>query len=283
MFMTPTAAMADYILPAAFWPEVNQIMDLPAVAEHAVIAQQKVVSVGECRQDEDILTELALRLELPGASETLKDILNYRLAPLKITFNELKEKSYIFPEMHYYKFMDKGFRTPSGKVELYSNSLRRMGYDPLPVYIEPPESPVSTPQLLKEFPLVLTTGARRNEFFHSEHRQIKSLRKQRLFPVVEINVQDAENNDIKHGDLVYISSPRGRIKMKAFVTKDIVKGIVNIDHGWWFPEKQDADFGIWESNANLLTSDKPPYDKAFGSYQLRGLLCSIQKIKVKQP
>ena len=278
MFMTPTAAMADYILPAAFWPEVNQIMEIPYVAEHAVIAQQKVVSVGECRQDEDILTELAARLELPGSSETLEDILDYRLSSLDITFNELKEKSYVFPEMQYYRFRDKGFRTPSGKIELYSNSLRRMGYEPLPVYNEPPESPVSTKHLLKNFPLILTTGARRNVFFHSEHRQIKSLRKKHPFPVAEINVKDAEDNGIKQNDPVYITSPRGRIKMRALVTENIVKGVINIDHGWWFPEKEDTDFGIYESNANLLTSDKPPYDKAFGSYQLRGLLCSIQKI-----
>jgi anaerobic selenocysteine-containing dehydrogenase len=66
--------------------------------------------------------------------------------------------------------------------------------------------------------------------------------------------------------------------MKAFVTKDIREGVVNIDHGWWFPEKKGPDFGVWESNANILTSSAPPYDPAFGSYQLRGLLCNIEKM-----
>jgi len=77
--------------------------------------------------------------------------------------------------------------------------------------------------------------------------------------------------------MVWISSPRGKIKMQACVTDDITPGVVNIDHGWWFPEKKDSDFGIWDANANLLTSDAPPYDPAFGTYQLRALLCSIQK------
>ena len=75
-----------------------------------------------------------------------------------------------------------------------------------------------------------------------------------------------------------MSSPRGRIKMKAVVTEDIREDIINIDHGWWFPEREGPDFGVWESNANLLTSNAPPYDPAFGSCQLRGLLCNLEKI-----
>jgi anaerobic selenocysteine-containing dehydrogenase len=66
--------------------------------------------------------------------------------------------------------------------------------------------------------------------------------------------------------------------MVAKVTEDIRKDVVNIEHGWWFPEREGPDFGIWESNANLLTSSAPPYDPAFGSYQLRGLLCDMEKM-----
>jgi anaerobic selenocysteine-containing dehydrogenase len=278
MFMTPTAALADYILPAAFWPEVNQIIEIPLVAGNAVFAQQKTVQVRECRQDEEIMNDLGRRLNLPGAEESLEDILNYRLEPLGITFEELKRKSVVFPPHEYYKFEKKGFRTPSRKVELYSKSLERLGYDALPTFKEPPESPDSQPELAQKFPYILTTGSRRREFFHSEHRQIESLRRRRPHPIAEINPDTAEPHGIAAGDWIYVSSPRGRIRMRAEVTEDIRKGIVNVDHGWWFPEREGPDFGVWESNANLLTSNAPPYDPAFGSYQLRGLLCSIEKI-----
>lgn len=278
MFMTPTAALADYILPAAFWPEVNQILEIPLVAGNAVFAQQKVVQVGECRQDEEIMIDLARRLNLPGAEETLEDILNYRLEPLGVTFEELKRKHVIFPPHEYYKFTKKGFGTPSRKVELYSKSLERLGYDALPTFKEPPESPDSQPELAQKFPYVLTTGSRRREFFHSEHRQIESLRRKRPHPVAEIHPATAKRHGIAAGDWIYVSSPRGRIRMKAEVTEDIRKEVVNVDHGWWFPEREGPDFGVWDSNANLLTSNAPPYDPAFGSYQLRGLLCSIEKI-----
>ena len=277
MFMTPTAALADYILPAAFWPEVKQTVELPYVVDNAVLAQQKIVQVGECRQDEEILIDLARRLNLPGSDQSLEDILNYRLEPLGITFDELKDKNIVFPAHEYRKYEKKGFRTPSKKVEIYCKSLERMGYDPLPTYKEPPESPVSRPDLLQEYPYVLTTGSRRREFFHSEHRQVKSLRERRPDPVAEIHPDTAARHDIKDGEWIYIRSPRGRITMKSVVTKDIKSDTVNIDHGWWFPEAPGPDFGVWQSNANLLTSNAPPYDPAFGTYQLRGLLCTIEK------
>ncbi|SLM30410.1 Similar to molybdopterin oxidoreductase, molybdopterin-containing subunit [Desulfamplus magnetovallimortis] len=295
MFMTPTASMADYILPAAFWPEVNQLVEIPYVTANAVMAQQKVISVGECRQDEEILRELALRLDLPGSEESLEDIMNYRLSDLGITFDELKngnssssaaaatDDDYgntFFPKLEYYKYRKNKnrFHTPSGKVELYSKSLERMGYEPLPIYREPPESPIATKKLYEKYPLILTTGSRRKEYFHSDNRQIETLRKRRPHPVADINTKDAKLYGIKNGENIEISSPRGTITMCAFVTEDIAQGVVNIDHGWWFPEKADSDFGIWESNANILTSDAPPYDKAFGTYQLRALLCAIAPI-----
>ncbi len=277
MFMTPTAALADYVLPATFWPETDQLIELPFVSENAVLAQQKAVSTDNCRQDEEIMIDLARRLNLPDAEKNLTDILNFRLEPLGITFDQLKDHGMVYPVHEYKKFEENGFRTPSKKVELYSKTLERMGYDPMPVYREPPESPYQQPDVAKTYPYVLTTGSRRKEFFHSEHWQIPKLRKKRPHPLAEMHPDIAVENNIRDGDWVYVSSPRGKIKMKALVTEDIRNNVVNIDHGWWFPEKQAPDFGVWESNANLLTSAAPPYDPALGTYQLRGLLCRIEK------
>jgi anaerobic selenocysteine-containing dehydrogenase len=277
LFMTPTAAMADYLLPAAFWPEVEQVIGYPLVAENMVMAQQKITQVGECRQDEWIMDELAKRLGLPGSGESLEDIMNHQLEPLGITYRQLKQQGVVYPPHEYRKYEKNGFKTPSGKVELYCNRLKRMGYDPLPTYKEPPEGPLQTPELTREFPYVLTTGSRRREFFHSEHRQIPSLRKRRPDPQVELHPEVAALHGIGEGDWVIISSPRGSIRMKALITAEINPRVINIEHGWWFPEKSGPGYGVWESNANILTSNAPPYDPAFGSYQLRGLLCRVEK------
>ncbi len=279
LFMTPTAARADYVLPAAFWPEVNQIVELPYVAENAVLVQKRIAKVGECRQDEEIMIDLAQRLDLPGSEESLEDILDHRMESLGTTFRELEGGSMIFPPHQYRKFEKNGFRTPSGKVELYCKALERLGYDPLPSYMEPAESPVASPELAKDFPYVLTTGSRRREFFHSEHRQIKSLRSRRPDPVAEIAPDIAQKHAISDGQWIRVSTPRGKIAMKARVNHEIRAGVVNIEHGWWFPEKEGPEYGVWRSNANVLTSSDPPFDPAFGSYQLRGLLCAVEKLE----
>jgi thiosulfate reductase / polysulfide reductase chain A len=277
LFMTPTASLADYVLPAAFWPEVDQVIAYPLVAENVVMAQQKTMQVGQCRQDEWIMDELGRRLNLPGCEQSFEDLMNDRLAPLGLTFEELKERRFVYPPHQYKKYEKNGFRTPSKKVELYCRALERMGYDPLPTYREPPESPSRSPELAKEFPYILTTGSRRLEFFHSEFRQVDRLRKRRPDPIVEIHTRAAMSHHIEPGDWVIVSSPRGSIRLKAFVTEDIRPDVINLDHGWWFPEKAGPDYGFLESNANVLTNNAPPYDPAFGSYPLRGLLCRIQK------
>jgi thiosulfate reductase/polysulfide reductase chain A len=275
LFMTPTAAMADYVLPAAFWPEVEQIIGYPLVAENMVMAQPKLTQVGECRQDEWIMDELAGRLNLPGSEDSFEDVMNYQLEPLGLDYRRLMEKGFVYPPHVYRKYEKDGFKTPSRKVELYSKTLSRMGYDPLPTYREPPESPLSTPELASVFPYILTTGSRRKEFFHSEQRQIPALRKRRPNPCAELHPEVAARHNISAGDWIIVSSPRGSIRMKAEITGDIHPRVINVEHGWWFPEK--AGYGVWESNANLLTNDAPPYDPAFGSYQLRGMLCKVEK------
>jgi anaerobic selenocysteine-containing dehydrogenase len=84
-------------------------------------------------------------------------------------------------------------------------------------------------------------------------------------------------HDIRDGDWVWIETRRGRIKQHAKVTDGIDPRVINVEFGWWFPERKDREHGVWESNANVLTSMQPPYDPAMGTYQLRTLLCRIAK------
>ncbi|MCP5054494.1 MAG: hypothetical protein GY940_45420, partial [bacterium] len=166
-------------------------------------------------------------------------------------------------------------KTDSGKIELSSSYLESCGYDPLPYYQEPPESPISTPELAKKYPLILITGGRSQYFFQSEFRQISRLRKKEPDPLVEIHPETAKKYNIRSGDWVWIETTRGKIKQKAAVTESIAIDVVNVQHGWWFPEEAAPAYGVWKSNANVLTSNYPPYDPAVGTYQLRALLCKI--------
>ncbi|MCP4214757.1 MAG: molybdopterin-dependent oxidoreductase, partial [bacterium] len=187
IYMTPTAQMADIVLPAATWLEIDEVVGLPFIAFNYVLAQQKIVTVGEARPDEEVFIDLARRLDLPAGTESLEDIYNAQLVKLGITFKELKQKGWATLPFKYRKYESKGFRTISKKVELYSTILEKQGYDPLPYYQEPPESPISTPELIEKYPLILTTGGRSQYYFHSEYRQIPSLRKKDPDPIVEIH------------------------------------------------------------------------------------------------
>jgi anaerobic selenocysteine-containing dehydrogenase len=277
IYMTPTAQLANLVLPAATWLEQDTLWGYPIRADNVVLARQKITQIGEAKQDEDILIELARRLNLSFGTESIEETINYQLQPLSVTFSDLKERGYISVPVHYHKYVPSGFKTPSGKVELYSSELQKLGYDPLPDYHEPPESPLSAPQRASKFPLILTTGGRSPVFFHSEGRQIPDLRETHPIPLVDIHPATAAKMDINDGDWVWIETARGKIKQKARLTHGIDERVVHVQHGWWFPEKEEPEYGFWESNANVLTDNGPPYDPALGTYQLRALLCRISK------
>jgi thiosulfate reductase / polysulfide reductase chain A len=283
LFMTPTAELADIVLPAASWPELDQIVGLPTVAANVVLAQQKVVQIGECKSDEEMFVELARRMNLGLCTEPVEEVLNQQLAAggLGLSFAELKQKGFVKAPFKYRKYENGGFKTPTGKIELYSTRFEKMGYSPLPYYEEPPESPISAPEVFKDYPLVLTTGGRISYYFNSEHRQLSRLRKARREPLAEIHPQTAARFGISAGDWMWIETRRGRARQKAKLTTGIDPRVINVEFGWWFPEEPAPEYGVWKSNANLLTDNQPPYDPAMGTYQLRALLCRVAKADVK--
>ncbi|HWP11980.1 MAG TPA: molybdopterin-dependent oxidoreductase [Ramlibacter sp.] len=280
LFMTPTAELADIVLPAASWPELTTLAGLPTVAANVIFAQQKSVRIGECKSDEEIFIELARKMNLPVGQESLEEVLESQLrnGGSGKTFAELAKTGFYKMPFKYGKYKEGGFKTPSGKIELYASRLEAMGYDPLPYYEEPPESPISTPEVASDFPLVLTTGARIPYFFNSEHRQLKKLRKAHPDPLVEIHPETAAALGIRNGDWVWIETLRGKIQQRAKVTTDVDPKVVHVEHGWWFPEEEGPEHGVWKSNANMLTRNGPPYDPAMGTYHLRGLLCRIAPV-----
>jgi anaerobic selenocysteine-containing dehydrogenase len=279
LFMTPTAELADIVLPAAHWPEIDQLAGLPTVAANVVLANQKTVQIGECRSDEEIFVAMARRMKLPVGTEPVKDVLDAMLKAggIGMSFDELKQQGFVKVPFKYRKYESGGFKTPTGKIELYSTRFERLGYDPLPTFREPPESPVSAPEVAKDYPLVLTTGGRISYFFNSEHRQIPKLRKSQRDPQAEIHPDTAARFGIASGDWMWIETRRGRIRQKAKLTTGIDPRVIHVQHGWWFPERGGPDYGVWDSNANVLTNNGPPYDPAMGTYQLRALLCRVAK------
>jgi anaerobic selenocysteine-containing dehydrogenase len=274
-FMTPTAELADIVLPAATYLEVNSV----AFRSPFVHVRQKVTQIGEAWPDKKMINELAKKLGLGEFFwEDVDEALDIILKPMGLTFDEFRSIGNFTAEKGYRKHERDGFDTPSGKVEIYSSLFEKWGYDPIPVYYELPETPYSDPELAKEYPLIFTTWHHEG-YRHSNNRQITSLRGMEPDPVVEIHAKTAKNLGIEDGDWVYIENKRGRVKQRAVLTEGIDPRVVAPSYGWWFPEQSvESLYGWRESNINILTDSEPPYNPQIGSTNLRGTLCRVYKV-----
>ena len=164
-----------------------------------------------------------------------------------------------------------GFETPSGKFEIASSVLAEYGYEALPVYVEPMEGPISTPELARQFPLVFNSGARIQSDFRSQHHNIPGLLKMQQQPLVTLHPRDAASRGIRTGDRVLVVSARGKVPYTAWVTEDIVPGVVEANAGGGSPIASQP----WrECNVNELT-DPDNRDPISGFPVYKALLCDV--------
>ena len=169
------------------------------------------------------------------------------------------------------KYEKNGFRTPSTKVEIYSQQLGDMGYSPLPTFQEPPRPTT-------DYPFLLTNG-KPSVFFHSALRNVANLRKAAPEPTVQMHPDAAGTLGIGDGNWVFIETEKGKIKQKAELNAQLDPRVIVADADWWFPERGVEKLYGWdESNLNILTSGAPPYDSVVGAVQLRGVPCRVCKI-----
>ncbi len=176
----------------------------------------------------------------------------------------------MYSEKRYQKYEDKGFSTPSGKVELYSKQLKDMGYSPLPTCTEPATS--------SDYPLVLSC-AKNPYFHHSGYRQLASLRKLSPEPRVEVNPQTVAVFGLNEGDWIYIETGKGRIKQCIKLNAHLDPRVVFADFGWWFPERDEEQLHGWqESNLNMLTDSHSLAEPAVGSTYLRSIPCRLSEV-----
>lgn len=286
-FMTPTLELCDIILPPTMWLEKDGLEEIFYSTGHKdfIAARQKAVEPpGETMDDAMMDLEIIKRmgLEMPRPWQSPRDFFDYQLAGMGITLEELKKMGYVEGTIEYNKYKKIGFDTPSRKVELHSSLLEKHGYDPLPYYMENEITPVSTPELTKDYPLNLITGGRHIAYFHSNNRQIPWCRELENMPRLEIHPETAGKLGIKKDDeWVWIETPKlqERVKMPVKLTKAVRPDVVHAPSHWWFPELKTPDHGCFQSSINLVLSNDGPYDPISGASTLRGVLCRVYKEK----
>jgi len=269
LFMTRTAELADIVLPAATCFERTGLTQTPSLSTPFVLLQQKVIEpLAESWPDGKFWFELAKRMgytkEFPW--ENVEEAIEEQIKPSGLTVARLK-KGPVFLPITYGKFEQNGFNTPSRKIQLYSESLKEYGYDPLPRYVEPPETPISRPDLAEKYPLMALCWPR-DVYVHTQHRNIPWLRIFDPEPSVKIHPKDAEKREIANGDTVTIRSPRGSITVKATITERVPIGAVALAWGW--------GEAVPEADLNSLTDDSIR-DPIAGSTSNRLFLCEVEK------
>ena len=230
-----------------------------------VMAMNKCVEVGDCHSDLEIDFLVGKRLN-PKAWpwDNVADFFTEQLhnGGVDMTFEDLQDHGWLQMDFEYRKY-EKGLLRPTASPASTpppawwscARVCTRTGARTRCPTSRKTLTPYSRPDLAEEYPLIMTTGGRDTTSFHSEHRQVASLRAIMPNPLVQINPETAARYGIEDGDWVCIENPLGKAIEKAQVTPTVDPRVIHAQHGWWYPE-QDAETpnlnGVWKSNINSL-------------------------------
>ena len=268
VYLTPTAVkVADLFLPIAMSTERVGVRSW-----YNPLRTINQVQETNAKSDEQLIIDLTKRLhpedcKWSNQAEFWEDVmsnLDQMEVPDDFSYSNLQKQMYYWEHIDYRKFEtgkarddgQLGFRTPTGRLELYSTILAYAGLDPLPYY-EEYDPTRGDPDYFEKYPIHLMTGRRSWEFFHSEHRQLKSMREFHKWPQFEITPELAAKYGIKEGDWCLIENDLGKCYEQARFNINMYPNSIMAEHGWWFPERDPNDreepFGCFESDINQLT------------------------------
>jgi anaerobic selenocysteine-containing dehydrogenase len=294
LYLTPTAAFADIVLPiASAWEREGLCVGFRGdqrAAEWVQLRPALVAPRGEARADIDVVFDLAVRLGL-GAHFWQGNVeagLRHHLAPSGLTPAGLRQtgRGVRVPlRTAERKYRSKGFLTQSGKLEIFSPTLQAVGQPPLPEYREPAQM-AGAGEAERRFPLVLTS-TKSPLYCHSQHRNLPRLRRLLPEPVVELSPRTAASRGIGAGDWVFVVTPRGRVRARARLMSNLADGVVAAQHGWWqaCPELDLPGYDpLSENGANInLVLGSDVIDPVSGVAPLRANRCEIERLGSMTP
>jgi len=272
-WMTPEAAFADFMLPAANFLECSRLRFMrpgfrgSAYMQYVGLQRKVVEPAGECMADEQLILELAKRLGMDDLFPW-KDVLEATadmIKPLGLTLDDLENNPngilYDRPEEQVVGAHKKnGFNTPTKKFEFYNTSYEQAGYEPLPTHKENPL------QLTDDYPIIGNAGIKPLLSSHTSFHNIEALSQYMPDPWVELNPETAAGCGVADGDMVEVASPRGAIQLKAVVTEGVMPNVALIAYGWT------------DMPGNKLTGDVP-HDPLSLSAVIRAFPCRVNKLQ----
>jgi thiosulfate reductase/polysulfide reductase chain A len=283
--MTPTAQMADIVLPKTTALEEEEVSFAPA-GPAVLYTRNAVPPQGEARCDLDIAVGLLDRIGERGA--VTKTLLPWRtqrafnefiLGDSGISIAELQQTGYVQVPYRLGDFADKPFATPSGKIELLSQTMQNAGLDPLPCYV-PPARETAPDDVRAAYPLILLTGDRERTYHHSRFRAEPWAAKVSPDPTLLIHPETATTLGIGDGDWLTVDTPAGLppCRLRAKVSDATAPDVVSTGMGWWRPAAPAPEHGALDININAALSYDGPFDPASGSPDARGVLCRVRPV-----
>jgi anaerobic selenocysteine-containing dehydrogenase len=271
---------ADVVIPVTTMYETDHPFEGfgPAVA-----ARNKVIEpLGDYKSDYEFWIDLGVRMGYGKDfwNGSIEACMDEQLKPMGITYAELRQRKQGFApprkppvyENYAQAFtahstrLDKGPYLPEGKVAIYNTTFEKLGFNPLPEWREPPESPTATPELLSKYPLTFSDFHTSKVYNAAWLRNVAYLREVMPDPTLQIHPETAAERGIVSGDAVVVESLHGSITLKADVNPGIRPDTVMALHGWWqgCAELGKTNLPVLEGGANTnsmySTDPKRAYD-----------------------
>ncbi len=263
---SPDSEYAHVILPACTFLErdehrVNVYQNLSCIS-----ARTRVVEPRFGLPDQMIWMELARSMGYGEsfAWENCAQGIDEMLKDQGLTHQDLVAQGGIheYEERRYRKYEEKGFRTPSGKAEIYPALLKELGFDPSPIMVEFSQDPEPS----EEYPLVLTTGGNLLCYTHWQFRYLPKLKKMAPEPVCEIHPDTAFQYGLSGGEKVEVGTKFGSVRVGVRLTERIRRDTIHLPQGWE------------EANANVLTGMSGA-DPISGFPNLKSLRCRLARVE----
>ena len=276
--LTPTAQLADYVLPIAGALERPVLQVHGGIANAAYGGPAAVAPYYERRCDYDVFRELGRRLGQAEfwPEETLEDAFASQLLPAGLSWEEFCIEGTYWPRPAYAKHealgadgRPVGFATTTGRIELASEFLPFHGGSRLP-------GPVLGGPKAPRRPLTLITGARRQPYNASMYFENPRFRDGAAAPEATVSPACAEALGLREGDAVEVVTDAGvaRFVLAVAAMRD---DVVSVDYGWWHPEwgADERLGGMDESNANHLTRCEVG-EPMIGSWSYNAIPCDLR-------
>jgi thiosulfate reductase / polysulfide reductase chain A len=270
--MTPTAAVADIVLPKTTTLEEEEVALNPG-GPAVTYTAPAIAPLGEARCDLTIAVGLLDRMRARGAMtaellpwRTKRAFNEFLIGESGVSFEALQRDGYVMFPYTLGDFATEPFRTPSGRLELYSNTLASVGVDPLPDYVPPAVADG----------LVLQTGQREKSYHHSRFRDQAWARKVSPDPLVHVHPETAAEHGLADGTWAVVEAAGGACRLKVHVSDRTLPGVVTTGIGWWRPEAPGPEFGVLDVNVNAALSYQGVMDPVTGSVDTGGIPCRVR-------